>query len=93
MTVKERYDMVIDKRKELEDLQKQLSVKSGIDGVVGFHVSLVSLAEFKKLADDLEVKEITTRILDWEDTEYTHELSFSYRDTKFSHYAKEGAIK
>lgn len=40
MTVKERYDVVIDKRKELEDLQKQLSAESGIDGLVDFHVLL-----------------------------------------------------
>jgi hypothetical protein len=90
MTVKERYDMVIDKRKELEDLQKQFSVKSGIDGVVGFQVYIASLAEFKKLANDLETKKIEVCILDWEDTEYTHELYFSYRDTRFSHFAKGG---
>ena len=92
MTVKERYDMVIDKRKELEDLQKQLSVKSGVDGVVGFHVFIASFAEFKKLANDLEIKKIEVHILDWEDMEYTHELYFSYRDTKFSHYVKDGKI-
>lgn len=90
MTVKERYDMVIDKRKELEDLQKQFSVESGIDGVVGFHVSIVNLNEFKKLAEELGVAEIATRVLDWEDMEYTHELYFYYRDTRFSHYAKGG---
>jgi hypothetical protein len=88
MTVKERYDMVIDKRKELEDLQKQFSVQSGIDGVVGFQVYIGSLAEFEKLANDLETKKIEVCILDLKDTEYTHELYFSYRDTKFSHFAK-----
>ena len=62
MTVKERYDMVIDKRKELEDLQKQLSVKSGVDGAVGFHVFITSFAEFKKLANDLEIKKIEVLI-------------------------------
>ena len=90
MTVKERYDMVIDKRKELEDLQKQYSANSGIDGFAGFHVPIASFAEFKKLANDLEVKRIEVCILDWEDTEYTHELYFSYRDTRFSHYVKGG---
>lgn len=90
MTVKERYDMVIDKRKELEDLQKQLSAESGIDGIVDFHVSIASFAEFKELANDLEAKKIEVCILDWEYTDYTHELYFSYRDTRFSHYVKGG---
>ena len=90
MTVKERYDMVIDKRKELEDLQKQFSVKSGVDGVIGFHVFITSFSEFKKLANDLEIKKIEVHIFDWEDMEYTHELYFFYRDTRFSHYAKDG---
>ena len=90
MTVKEHYDMVIDKRKELEDLQKQFSSDSRFDGVVGFHVSIASFAEFKNLANDLEIKKIEVCILDWEYTEYTHELYFYYRDTKFSHYVKGG---
>lgn len=92
MTVKERYDMVIDKRKELEDLQKQLEVESGIDGFAGFNVFIASFAEFKKLANDLETKKIEVCILDWKDTEYTHELYFYYRDTRFSHHVKGGKI-
>lgn len=92
MTVKERYDMVIDKRKELEDLQKQLGVESGIDGFAGFYVPIASFAEFEKLANDLETKEIKVCILDWGDAKYTHELYFFYRDTRFSHYVKVGKI-
>ena len=88
MTLKEKYDLIIDERNKLVALERKLKTCTIVETMYPSAV-VMNKKEFEELADCLGVDLVTTVPFKDEFAEHNKMTYFMYRGVKFMHFFKE----